>query len=65
MTYQLIPSITESGRVRQQFDTSVKFEIVEDFFLDLSFYATRDNQSPEGAASDTDYGIITSLGYSL
>jgi hypothetical protein len=65
LTYQLIPGITESGRVRQELDTSVKFEIVEDFFFDLSFYATRDNQSPEGAASDTDYGIITSLGYSL
>ena len=65
ITYQFIPSITESGRRRQQFDSSVKFEMIEDFFWELSSYAARDNDAPEDASSDTDYGIITSLGYSL
>ncbi len=65
ISYLILPSITESGRVRQNFDSSLKIELISDFFWELSFYATRDNEAPESASSDTDYGIITSLGYSL
>lgn len=62
-SFQIIPSITESGRVRSEFDTTFKWEIVGDLFWKLEVYSSHDNQpqSPEGASSD--YGIITSVEY--
>lgn len=63
--FALIPSLTESGRVRSQLSTRFRLELVTDFFWELRFFATTDNEPSTGAASDTDYGIITSFGYSL
>jgi hypothetical protein len=63
--FALIPSLTESGRVRSNFNTRFKLELVNDFFWALQVFAITDNQPPSGAASDADYGIITSFGYSL
>jgi hypothetical protein len=63
--FALIPSLTESGRLRSNFDTRFKLELVTDFFWELRFFATTDNEPPSGAESDIDYGIITSFGYSL
>ncbi|MCZ6731757.1 MAG: DUF481 domain-containing protein [Acidiferrobacterales bacterium] len=63
--FTLIPSLTESNRVRSQFDTRFKLELVKDFFWELRFFASTDNKPPSGAISDSDYGIITSFGYSL
>jgi hypothetical protein len=38
---------------------------VSDFYLDLSFYQSYDSDPPDVAAEKTDYGVITSLGYSF
>jgi putative salt-induced outer membrane protein YdiY len=58
------PSLTESGRLRTNWDVSVAREIVEDLSLDLSVYYTTDNQPPDEASRD-DWGIVTSLEYSF
>ena len=63
--FMLIPSLTESGRLRSNFDTRFKLELVKDFFWELRFFVSTDDQPPSGADSKTDYGIITSFGYSL
>ncbi|MFQ5936541.1 MAG: DUF481 domain-containing protein [Acidiferrobacterales bacterium] len=63
--FALIPSLTESGRVRTSFDTRFKLELVKDFFWELRFFFSTDSDPPAGAASESDYGIITSFGYSL
>ena len=57
----LFPGITESGRFRVNTDITLRNEIVRDFFWDLQFYSSYDNQPAEGFESE-DYGIITSLG---
>ena len=57
----LYPGITESSRMRINTDITLRNEIVRDFFWDLSFYSSYDNQPAEGFESE-DYGIITSLG---
>jgi putative salt-induced outer membrane protein YdiY len=57
----LFPGITESGRLRVNTDITLRNEIVRDFFWDLQFYSSYDNQPAEGFESE-DYGIITSLG---
>lgn len=61
----VFPSLTESGRVRAEADIGWKIELVEDFFFDLSFYGSYDSNSDPEAASNSDYGIVTSLGYSF
>jgi len=59
------PSITEGGRVRMNLDTRLRREIIKDFFADLSFYLKYDNRPPSATASTTDYGFVTSVGYSF
>ncbi len=59
------PSLTEDRRYRVQYDIAARQEIVKDFFFELSGYFTFDSQPPENAASGTDYGIVTSLGWTF
>jgi hypothetical protein len=59
------PSITEGGRVRLDLDTRLRREIIKDFFVDLSFYLNHDNKPRSVTASKTDYGFVTSVGYSF
>ena len=59
------PSITESGRLRAQFDVSLRWEIINDLFWDLSYYNTYDSDPPSGSESTNDYGIVTSIGWSF
>ena len=60
----VLPSLSESGRIRTNWDVSVKREFVEDLFLDLSVYYTTDNQTPNEASGD-DWGVVTSIGYTF
>lgn len=64
-TLQIIPNLTESGRVRGEFDVSLKWEIVEDLFWELSLYDSYDNDPVVDGAEKNDYGIATSLGWSF
>ena len=59
------PSITDSGRIRGQLDATIRRELISDLFWDLSFYETYDSKSPSGSESTTDYGVVTSLGWSF
>jgi len=59
------PSLTESGRLRWQVDTSWRQELFDNIFWNWTFYASGDNDPPEGAASNSDYGVITSLGWTF
>jgi hypothetical protein len=61
----VFPSLTESGRVRAEADLDSRFEIVEDLFFDVTLYGSYDNKANEHAASNSDYGVVTSLGYSF
>jgi hypothetical protein len=61
----LLPSLTESGRVRSEASLKSRYEIVEDLFFEVSLYGSYDSKPDEGADSDSDYGVTTSLGYSF
>ena len=57
------PSITDSGRVRANWDATVGQEVfTSDFSLDLTVYVTYDSRPPVWAAQ-ADYGVATSLNY--
>jgi hypothetical protein len=58
------PSITEKGRYRSDISVDVRREIVKDFFFDLEVYDQYDSKPSSGESATSDYGIMTSLGYS-
>lgn len=60
---EVIPSLTESGRVRANFDTGLKWEIFNDLKWGMEFYSSFDNKPQTEGASSSDYGINTTLTY--
>lgn len=68
-TLTIYPSLTDSGRVRGSFDITLKWEIYDDLFWQLSFYDDYDSdasseQGTDESASSNDYGVTTSIGWS-
>ncbi len=59
---QLIPSLTESGRVRGEIETKLQWELIGDLNWGVSLYASLDNQ-PSTVGSTSDYGVNTSITY--
>jgi len=68
-TLQVIPNLSDTGRVRGELDIKLKWEMIEDLFWELSFYDSYDSRPPNPRMllaekpEKNDYGIITSLGY--
>lgn len=60
---QIIPNLTDTGRVRAELDVSVKWEMIEDLFWQLEFYDSYDSDPVVPGAEENDYGVITSLGW--
>jgi hypothetical protein len=60
----VLPSLTESGRVRGEASISARHEIISDLFFEISLYDSYDNRAPEGSPSN-DWNVVTSLGYSF
>lgn len=60
----VLPSLSESGRVRGEAALRLRREMVEDLFLELSLYDSYDNRTVAGSRSN-DWGLATSLGYSF
>lgn len=60
---EIIPSLTESGRIRGEFDATLSWEIFSDFFWQLQFYDSYDNKPQTDGTPTNDYGVNTSLSY--
>ena len=56
------PSLSESGRVRADFDIKYRQDLFGDFYLSLSFYDQFDSKPPQGA-SKNDYGTTLAVGW--
>ena len=61
--YLIFPGITDWGRIRMQADLDVSVEIFKDFLMGLVFYYSFDNRPPEGSFSNSDYGLMFTIGY--
>jgi len=59
-----IPSFSDWGRVRLDFNTKVRIEIIKDLFWQLSLFDNYDSRPPEGARKN-DFGINTGVGWSF
>ena len=62
---QVIPNLTDWGRVRAELDISVKWEMIDDLFWQISLYDSFDSSPAVEDAEKNDYGIVTSIGYSF
>jgi hypothetical protein len=60
----VFPSLTTSGRYRLELNSSLRRELVKDFFWDLSLLDSFDSDPPTGSEASNDWTVVTSLGYS-
>ena len=58
---QVIPNLTDFGRVRAEFDITLRWELVEDLFWRLEVYDSYDSDPISLEAEKNDYGIVTGL----
>ena len=66
-TVVVTPSLTDFGRVRAGVDTSLKWELVKDFYWHLTFFSDFDSDPQTGgdqSGAKNDYGVTTGLGWS-
>ena len=60
---QVFPSLTDFGRWRSTFSTDFRFEIFDDLFWKLDFYANYDSSPLSIEGSSSDYGVNSSVAY--
>ena len=65
MSFFAFPSITVSGRVRGEFDVTLKREIFKDFYWSLSGYESYDSKPASDEAHTNDWGVANSFGWSF
>ncbi|HEY5559382.1 MAG TPA: DUF481 domain-containing protein [Steroidobacteraceae bacterium] len=61
----VLPGITETGRYRSNASVSLDHEIVNDFYIDLSFNGNYDSDPPDVTSDSVDYSVTTSLSYKI
>jgi hypothetical protein len=64
-TLQVLPYLTDSGRVRVEFNVQAKREIVRDFYLSLSIFDSYDSRDPSTQQAKNDWGPVLSLGWTF
>ncbi len=62
VTFNLYPSLTDSGRVRTDGNLRIRWELIEDLFWDVTAWMTTDNQTDSDSGT-TDYSISTGIGW--
>ena len=63
-TLTVLPSLSNWGRVRADFDTRIQFELFKDFSWSATLFDNYDSRPPEGNETN-DFGINTSVGWSF
>ena len=63
-TTDVFPRLDDFSSFRSNSNLTLRRELIDDLFLDLSFYYTYLSDPPAGAEKD-DYGVVTSIGYSF
>lgn len=63
MRQGLYVSLSQKGRIRNEGELAINWELIDDFSINLSFYHYYDRKSPGTDTSKTDYGYVTGLNY--
>jgi hypothetical protein len=61
----IYPYLTNFGRINLDYNLSFDWEIINDFYWDLSFYLNYDNEPQSVNASKVDYSIESGIKYNL
>jgi hypothetical protein len=61
----VLPSLTDWGRVRTDSSLSLRHEIAHDLFTELSILHGYDSEPPTVGAPNSDWSVVTSIGYSF
>ena len=61
----IIPNLSDFGRVRAEYDLTLRWELVNDFFWELKFYDSYDTDPVSEGVGKNDYGIVTGLAWDL
>jgi hypothetical protein len=64
-SFTLFPSLSVKGRVRAEASVNLRKELFKDFYLNLQFFDSFDNQADASAATQNDLGATTSFGWSF
>jgi len=62
-SFQVIPSLTDAGRVRMSLNSSISYELFRDFYLGLNVFDQYDSRPPQTGAEKNDVSVTTSIGY--
>ena len=62
---EVYPGLSQWGRVRVEFNGSMKREIIHDFTVGLTVYDSYDNKPPTAEARKNDVGITFNVGYTF
>jgi len=63
-TLTVLPSLSNWGRIRADFDTRIQFELFKDFSWSATLFDNYDSRPPEGNETN-DFGFTTSVGWSF
>ncbi len=61
ITFALVPSLTDAGRVRGELNVSMSVEVFHNFFAGLSGFDSFDSRPPDATLTRNDYGVTPSL----
>ncbi len=61
----VLPYLTDSGRVRLEFQGQVKREIIKDFYLSISIFDSFDSRDPTTQQAKNDWGPVLSIGWTF
>ena len=63
--FYFFPSFSTAGRRRTEFNAQTKFELIHDFYWNVSFYDSYDSLPPSAALEKSDYGITTGISWTF
>jgi hypothetical protein len=63
--FTFYPNITTKGRLRLEYNLKSKIEVFHDFYIGLNYYYSFDSKPLSVTASNEDWGITTTFGYSF
>lgn len=63
-TFYLLPSLTDSGHLRLDLNSQFQIQLFNNFYWSVNLYEDFDNDPPPGA-SENDFGVSSSLGWSF
>jgi hypothetical protein len=56
-------SLSQKGRLRNDGQLTINWEIIDDLMLGLTYYNSFDNQPPTNLSQKFDYGLVFNISY--